>query len=67
MREEAEGGEAVESTGGVPPWGSGANRPPLEDDDPVKKLLRELNYKEERRRLRTGPPMFGEGTTQAPE
>jgi hypothetical protein len=40
---------------------------PPEDDGPVKKLLRELNYKEERRRLRTGPPMFGEGTTQAPE
>ena len=40
VREEGAGRQAVESTGGVPPWGSGANRPPLEDDGPVKKLLR---------------------------
>jgi hypothetical protein len=39
LREEVAGGQAVESTGGVPPWGSGANRPPPKNDGPVEGLL----------------------------
>jgi hypothetical protein len=35
----------VESIGGAPPWGSGANRPPPEDYGPVKGLLLYLNYR----------------------
>ena len=39
LREEGAGRQAVESTGGVPPRGSGANRPRPETDGPVKGLL----------------------------
>ncbi len=39
FREEGAGRQAVESTGGVPPWGSGANRPRPETDGPVNGLL----------------------------
>ena len=35
----------MESIGGAPPWGSGANRPPPEDYGPVKGLLLYLNYR----------------------